>query len=202
MEIKDHRLYLEPNRAAPFVETKNLGKVIKPIYLVIHYTAGVTAANAIDWFKNPASKASAHFVLDRDGSVTQMVPTNRRAWHAGESKWGELTDINSHSIGIEIVNAGKLRKRSDGAWLTWSGQRIAEDQVTIATHKNEQVATGWHEYTEEQIRGVIELGIVVAEKYGIVDVLGHDDVAPTRKVDPGPLFPISSVRSRILGREA
>ena len=200
MDIKNHLLFVEPNKQCKFVETQNFGKVIKPIYLVIHYTAGTTATGAIEWFKKPEAEASAHFVVDRDGSITQMVPMNRRAWHAGASKWGELTDINTYSIGIEIVNAGKLRKRSDGKWLTWSKNVIAEAEVTLATHRNEGSETGWHEYTEEQISTVLAMGIVIADKYEIVDVLGHDDIAPSRKVDPGPLFPMSSVRSRVLGR--
>jgi N-acetylmuramoyl-L-alanine amidase len=202
MEIRNHLLFLDPLRQAHFSSTKNFGKVIKPLYLVVHYTAATTASGAIEWFKNPESNASAHLVIDRDGTITQMVPFNRRAWHAGESKWGELSDVNSYSIGIEIVNAGKLRKRTDGTWLTWSKHSVPDDEVTLATHKNEQQETGWHEYTERQIQVTLEVGKLLASKYELVDVLGHDDVAPTRKVDPGPLFPMSSARSRILGREA
>jgi N-acetylmuramoyl-L-alanine amidase len=201
MQILNHLLYSTPNDQVEFQRTPNFGKPIRPIYLIIHYTAGTTAAGTIEWFKNPKSKASAHLILDRDGAVTQMVPFNRRAWHAGQSRWGELTDLNNYSIGIELVNAGKLRQRSDGAWLSWAKQRIPDDQVTLASHKNEEVVTGWHEYTDAQITATVELGMILAERYGLVDVLGHDDVAPTRKIDPGPLFPMSSIRSRILGRE-
>jgi len=201
MQIKNHLLYLDTGKQAAFSETKNFGKTIQPIYIILHYTAGDSASNAINWFKNPQSQASAHFVIGRDGSITQMVATNRRAWHAGTSRWGELTDINTYSVGIEIVNAGKLNRRSDGQWLTWSKLVMPETEVTIATHKRESSPTGWHEYAEQQIEAVISVGSAIAAKYGIVDVLGHDDIAPTRKVDPGPLFPMSSVQSRILGRE-
>lgn len=202
MEIKNHLLYTDTNEQVGFVETKNFGKVIKPMYIIIHFTAGTTAKSAIDWFKNTESQASAHFVIDKNGDITQMVPTNRRAWHAGTSKWGELTDLNNHSIGIEIVNAGKLMRREDGKWLTWSKTIISDSEVTIATHKAESNPSGWHEYTEEQIASIIAVGSAVAQKYGIVDILGHDDISPGRKVDPGPLFPISSVRSRVLGRRS
>lgn len=202
MEIRNHRLYLESGSLANFVETKNFGKVIQPIYIVFHYTAGTTASGAIEWFKKPESQASAHFVIDRNGDVTQMVPTNRRAWHAGASKWGNLEDLNTYSVGIEIVNAGKLNRRADGRWINWSKSVISESDVTVATHKNENSASGWHEYTEEQIASAIALGAAIAVRYAIVDVLGHDDIAPNRKVDPGPMFPMSSIQSRILGREA
>tara|TARA_B100001105_G_scaffold200866_1_gene164616 strand:+ start:355 stop:966 length:612 start_codon:yes stop_codon:yes gene_type:complete len=200
MQIKSHLLYLSPGTQARFIETSNLGKVIHPIYLVMHYTAGLTASSAINTFKDPGSKVSAHFVIDRNGDVVQMVPTNRRAWHAGVSRWGELTDLNSYSVGIELVNAGKLLQRADGAWLTWSKQIIPAAEVTVAKHQHESQATGWHEYTEAQIESAIAVGAAVANAYEIADVLGHDDVSPGRKVDPGPLFPMMSVRSRILGR--
>lgn len=202
MKVSNHILHLDADQPCPFAQTPNFGKVITPLYLVLHYTAGTTAAGAIGWFQKPQSQASAHFVLDRDGGLTQMVPMNRRAWHAGESRWGELKDINSFSIGIEIVNAGKLRKRADGAWVNWSNAVIRNDEVSLATHKNEARETGWHEYTSAQIETVVAVGTVVAKHYQLVDVLGHDDIAPARKADPGPLFPMSSVRSRILGRQA
>lgn len=202
MHIRNHLLFLEDGAQCAFVASPNFGKVITPIYLVLHYTAGTTASGAVESFKSVASQSSAHFVVDRDGSITQMVAMNRRAWHAGESKWGELNDLNTYSIGIEMVNAGKLQRKLDGTWLTWSKKEIPDDEVTIATHRNESSATGWHEYTEAQISCVIEMGRTIASYYGLVDVLGHDDIAPRRKVDPGPLFPMSGVASRILGREA
>ena len=133
-----------------------------------------------------------------------LTPFNRnlrRRSFAGESNGGELLDLNSHSIGIEIVNAGKSRKRSDGVWLNWSKNVIPNNEVSIATYKNEASESGWHEYTEEQIETVVQMGIAIASRYRIVDVLGHDDIAPKRKADPGPLFPMSSVRSRIIGRQ-
>lgn len=202
MKVFNHFLLLDSGAQCKLVASPNHGKVINPIYLVLHYTAGSTPEGAIDWFMNPKAQASAHFVLDRDGKIVQMVPMNRRAWHAGDSKWGELSDINSYSVGIEIVNSGRLSKRSDGAWLSWSKHIVPSNEVSIATHKNETSESGWHEYTEQQIDVVVQMGMAIAARYGIVDVLGHDDIAPKRKADPGPLFPMSSVRSRILGREA
>jgi N-acetylmuramoyl-L-alanine amidase len=201
MKVVNHKLEIATGQPVRFEPTDNHGGEIRPIYIVMHYTASTSLPGTIDWFKRRQANASAHIVIGVDGEVVQMVPLNRRAWHAGESKWGELVGLNAYSIGIEIVNAGKLRKRADGAWITWSKQAISEDQVTVARHKNEASETGWHEYTEAQIRAAIDVGNAIAQHYPIVDVLGHDDIAPTRKVDPGPLFPMGSVRSRILGRE-
>ncbi len=200
MQIMNHRLIGDAGHAVAYDPSPNQSGTVTPLYLVIHYTAGTSSASAVSWLKNPASKASAHLVIDRDGSIVQLVPFNRRAWHAGVSQWGQLSGLNHYSIGIELVNAGKLRKRSDGQWLTESKQLIPAADVTVARHQNESESTGWHEYTDVQIATVTAVGQLLNQKYGFTDVLGHDDIAPTRKIDPGPLFPMNSVRGRILGR--
>ena len=100
MKFKNHWLHSDADSPVTVVPTTNQGQVIHPLYLVIHYTAGLDDQGAINWFRNPASSASAHFVVGRNGEVTQMVACNRRAWHAGKSRWGQLTDLNYHSIGI------------------------------------------------------------------------------------------------------
>jgi N-acetylmuramoyl-L-alanine amidase len=197
--ISSHRL-LKDGTAVQFEASPNGGGTMTPIYLIMHYTAGTTASGAINHFKNPDADASAHIVLDRNGSITQMVAFNRIAWHAGLSSWNGMSGLNRRSIGIEIVNAGKLRKRADGKWVNWANNVIPDDQVAIAKHKNESSEAGWHVYTQEQIDVVIEIGMVLRRRYDLVDVLGHDDIAPSRKVDPGPLFPMISVASRIMGR--
>lgn len=168
-------------------------------YLVIHYTAGTTLNGAVSWFMNPAAKASAHLIIARDGSVVQMVPFSRRAWHAGVSAWEDLTALNGHSIGIELVNAGKLRRSVDG-WVNWAGRVIADAEVAQATHRLESVEAGWQSYTEAQIQTLLDVAVALHARYQFADVLGHDDIAPERKLDPGPLFPMQSVRARLLGR--
>lgn len=169
-------------------------------YLVIHYTAGTSMTGAVSWFMNKAARASAHLVIARDGSIVQMVPFTRRAWHAGESKWQDLIGLNAFSIGIELVNAGKLR-RSPAGWVTWSDILIPDEEVTVATHRNESQPTGWHEYTPAQLDTLFDVAVALHDAYQFKDVLGHDDIAPKRKVDPGPLFPIESFRGRLFGRE-
>lgn len=169
-------------------------------YLVIHFTGGTTLDGTVSWFMNPAARASAHFVVARDGSIVQMVPLDRRAWHAGESEWDGTKGLNAHSIGIEIVNGGKLR-HTDRGWVTWAEREIPAEQVAVVTHKQETSEAGWHEYTVEQIDAVLELCVALNSAFGCKDVLGHDDIAPGRKVDPGPLFPMAALRSRLFGRE-
>ncbi|MBK7675086.1 MAG: N-acetylmuramoyl-L-alanine amidase [Candidatus Accumulibacter sp.] len=164
----------------------------------MHYTAGPTLDGAVSWLTNLEAQASAHLVIDRDGSIVQMVAFNRRAWHAGKSEWGNLNGMNRYSFGIELVNAGKLSKNAKGQWLTWSKKVIPSEDVTVAKHKEESSETGWHEYTEAQIQAASMVGLLLHKTYSFTDVLGYDDVSPGRKVDPGPVFPMNSFRSILL----
>lgn len=197
--IKNHRLFKDGIEVS-FIASPNGGAPLAASYLIIHYTAGTTAAGAINWFKNPAAEASAHLVLDRDGSITQMMPFNKVAWHAGKSSWNGLEGFNRHSIGIEVVNAGKLHKNGVGQWVNWANNVIKNEDVIVARHKNESNEAGWQMYTEAQVDAVVAIGVALRKQYGFVDVLGHDDISPRRKVDPGPAFPMISVASKILGR--
>ena len=203
MKIRNHRLAWDDGRAASFIASPHVGGVISPRFLVVHYTAGSSAAGTISWFRNPSSKVSAHLVIGRDGKSTQMVPFNREAWHAGQSRWGSLSGLNRHSIGIEIDNAGQLI-RSGGKWVSPLTRRSYPDsEVTVAPHKNDlpgAAPCGWHAYTSAQIEATLECGMALVQQYQLDDVLGHDDIAPGRKRDPGPDFPLDSIRARLLGR--
>ena len=127
--------------------------------LVLHYTGMQDAPSAIEWLANPASKVSAHYVVTEDGQIIRMVDEANRAWHAGRSHWRGITDVNSASIGIEIVNPG---------------------------HE-----FGYRPFTEEQMSALIPLVADIVDRYNIprANVVGHSDIAPARKQDPGELFP-------------
>jgi N-acetylmuramoyl-L-alanine amidase len=203
MKIRTHRLTLDDGNALPYRPSPHVGTNIAPRFLVIHYTAGSSAAGTVAWFCSPASRVSAHLVIARDGTITQMVPFNREAWHAGQSRWGSLSGLNHHSIGIELDNAGCLI-RSGGKWVSPLTRRSYPDsEVTVAPHKNDPpgaAPSGWHAYTPEQIEATLACGLALVNHYGLADVLGHDDIAPGRKRDPGPDFPLDSVRARLMGR--
>ena len=126
---------------------------------VLHYTGMQDAASAIARLADAEAKVSAHYVVAEDGQVVRMVAEDKRAWHAGRSWWRGITDINSASIGIEIVNPG---------------------------HE-----FGYRPFPEAQVEAVIQLLGGIVERYGITrgNVVGHSDVAPARKDDPGELFP-------------
>lgn len=126
--------------------------------LVLHYTGMEDAASAIAWLINPVSKVSCHYLVAEDGQVLRIVPEDKRAWHAGRSHWRGVDDVNSASIGIEIVNPGH----------EW----------------------GYRPFPETQMSALVPLVADIVRRHGIapVNVVGHSDVAPARKIDPGELF--------------
>jgi N-acetylmuramoyl-L-alanine amidase len=126
--------------------------------LLLHYTGMPTAGAALDRLLDPASRVSAHYFVDEDGGVTRLVAEGRRAWHAGAAAWAGASDINGRSIGIELVNPG---------------------------HE-----FGYRPFPEAQMAALTALARDILARHPIPPerVLGHADVAPRRKQDPGELF--------------
>ena len=126
--------------------------------LLLHYTGMATAEAALDRLCEAAAKVSAHYMVDEDGTVYALVPEVRRAWHAGQSRWAGASDINGRSVGVEIVNPG---------------------------HE-----FGYRPFPEAQMEAVADLAREIVARHAIppARVLGHSDVAPRRKQDPGELF--------------
>ncbi len=126
--------------------------------LVLHYTGMEDAASAIARLSDPEAKVSCHYLVAEDGTVLRMVGEDKRAWHAGQSWWRGITDVNSASIGIEIVNPG---------------------------HE-----FGYRPFAEEQMDALVPLVADIVKRNDIprANVVGHSDIAPARKQDPGELF--------------
>ncbi len=139
-----------------FNERKGGGE---PRMLVLHYTGMKTGPAALERMCDPAAEVSAHYMVEEDGTIFQLVDEEKRAWHAGVSQWNGEADINSTSIGIEIVNPG---------------------------HE-----FGYVSFPKQQILSTLDLCQQIVEKYRInpLEVVGHSDIAPTRKEDPGEQFP-------------
>ncbi len=199
MRIKRHRLYADNDQPVNMRRSPNQGGELTAHYLVMHYTAGATAQSSIQHFLKSQSKASAHVVVGREGEITQLVPFNRVAWHAGRSRWHSLIGLNRHSIGIELDNAGPL-EGGPGQWRAWFGRQYPDEDVVVAAHKLDGIDRGWHVYSETQLSVALEVAEAIVAHYGLVDVLGHDDIAPERKLDPGPVFPMESFRGFLIGR--
>lgn len=169
-------------------------------FLVIHFTGGWGADTSVDFWRTAAAKgANAHVVIDRDGSVIQCRAFNRTCGHAGTSRWkdpktGKLhTALNGCSIGIELANCGDLVREiyPSTAGVDFSGKTIPRME---ARHKNGGAVKVWEEYPLEQLKACEEVAKALVARYRLDDVVGHDDIAPERKNDPGPAFPMEALR--------
>ncbi len=142
---------------------------VPPDMLVLHYTGMQTAAAAIDRLRDPVARVSSHYVVDEDGAVFRLVPEARRAWHAGVSFWNGRQQLNDWSIGIEIVNPGH----------EW----------------------GYRPFPPAQINAVTVLCADIIARHAIPQryVVAHSDIAPTRKQDPGELFPWAELAQAGIG---
>lgn len=200
LQIKDH-LLVGDNVKKMVKSTKHSGEFAKGNLdtIIVHYTAG-PAQPSINTLVNPKVKASAHVVVDRDGSITQLIPFNLIAWHAGRSSYNGRTGYNKYSIGIEIVNSGPLTK-SGNVYRSWFGAAYNPSDVIEAIHRNQTRPKYWHIYTSEQINAVRELCAELIEQYNLSQILGHEEVAPKRKTDPGPAFPLDRIREQLLGAD-
>jgi N-acetylmuramoyl-L-alanine amidase len=137
--------------------------------LVLHYTGMIGAEAALDRLCDPAAKVSAHYLVDEDGSVYGLVPENKRAWHAGIAYWRGHRDINARSIGIELANPG---------------------------HE-----FGYRDFTAPQMAALTDLARAILARHPIPasNILGHSDIAPDRKLDPGERFDWRGLAGRGIG---
>lgn len=137
--------------------------------ILIHYTDMPNAEETLAWLCHPQSQLSAHYLVDEEGKIFHLVPEEKRAWHAGESYWQGCTDLNSCSIGIELTNSG---------------------------HSH-----GYQPFPETQIEALMRLCQDLRARWDIPSsrILGHSDVAPRRKQDPGHLFPWETLAREGLG---
>ena len=138
-------------------------------FIIIHYTGMQSEIESIKRLKNIRSKVSCHYLINKRGRVTQMVNDNKVAWHAGKSKWQRFKNLNENSIGIELVNKG---------------------------HE-----FGYENFSKIQIKNLINLCKNLKRKYIIKteNILGHSDIAPLRKLDPGEKFPWKKLSKYNLG---
>ena len=200
MKITKHLLAGDTARKIAFVDTPNKGAAFKaglPDTIVIHFTAGRDAKSAVKTLVDPTVKASAHLVVGRDGGITQLVPFNIVSWHAGKSAWEGRTGFNDFSIGIEIDNAGRLEKQGD-RFYSWFGKEYPREDVFEGVHRNESEIGFWHRYQEREIETVREICALLIKAYPIKLILGHEEIAPGRKTDPGPAFPLDRLREKLL----
>lgn len=199
--IVQHRLHVD-GKPVVYRETPNIGRALRPELLVMHYTGSSSYAGAVSWLCDRRASASAHLVISAAGEITQLAPFNRVTWHAGASAYRGRSGCNNFSIGIELVNAGLLQRTGAGGFEERLGRRaVPAADVIIARHRRGGAEEPWAAYAQRQLDVAMEACAAIVAHYGLTDVVGHDDIAPGRKIDPGPAFPMSSFKSRVLGRQ-
>jgi N-acetylmuramoyl-L-alanine amidase len=198
--VVSHRLHLD-GRPVAYRETPNIGRALRPELLVMHYTGSSSYSSAVNWLCDKRAAASAHLVISEKGEITQLAPFNRVTWHAGASAYKGRSGCNGFALGIELVNAGLLQRNGAGGFEERLGRKpVPASEVIIARHKRGGSEEPWAAYAPAQMEVAIEVATALATAYSLADIVGHDDVAPGRKIDPGPAFPMTTFRSRALGR--
>lgn len=203
MKIIHHRLCHDDGTPVPFVETANMEGALTPEFAVMHYTAGPSMASAIGALtrRRPWANVSAHLIIGRGGEVVQLAPMDRVTWHAGGSRWAhkerDFIGLNHHAIGIELVNAGPLDSVGNGTWRAWWGRHYPAEEVIEARHKHGGRWLGWMRFPEAQMAAAYQVARALVCHYRLLDVIGHDDIAPGRKRDPGPAFALGDFRQRL-----
>ncbi|MFZ4807455.1 MAG: N-acetylmuramoyl-L-alanine amidase [Hyphomicrobiaceae bacterium] len=204
MTIDGDRLVVGGAPAA-FTPARVSGGRMAPELIVLHETAGrLTPGSSVDWFTDPACKVSAHIVIERDGSITQCVPFDMKAWHCDPSEWRGRPHVNHFSIGVEIVGPGRLTRKGDEL-RAWFGKIEPDADVREGSSPVHQQGL-WLAYTAAQIDAVVSLCLALKAAYpGIQEVTTHAAICKPRfrKEDVNPLFPLSDVQRRIsegLGR--
>jgi len=191
MNINEAGLLVE---ATPMDSEAHSGPFAEPpTLLVMHYTAsgGDAEADALYFASRGKKGASAHLILGRVGKLYQSVSMLNIAHHAGRSMWRGRTSCNKFSIGIEIDNWGWLTQGFDLLYKSYTGSVVGENKVYEGRHKNGGEPIFWEGYPEEQLAVLDEVVETILETYpSITDIAGHDDIAPNRKTDPGPAFPM------------
>ena len=156
------------NFSPNFSKNSRLKKSIK--FVIIHYTGMQSEIESVSRLKNPRAKVSCHYLINRKGTIIQMVKEKNIAWHAGKSKWKNLSNLNPCSLGIELVNKGHT--------------------------------FGYQNFSKKQIKSLISLCKNLKKKYAIPkeNFLGHSDIAPLRKTDPGEKFPWKKLSKLKIGK--
>ncbi len=202
MKIKSH--WLEKSDLIKHNVSNNIGGDLIPDSIIVHFTAGGSLDSSIKWMNREGSKVSCHLAVGQKGEIIQMVPFNKIAWHAGKSSHHGIDGLNKCSIGIEIDNAGMLDESVDGeSFYSWFEKKYEAKDVFCAGHRNSSNRLAyWHKFTKEQIEDIQDICELLINTYPTIKyILGHDEISPGRKIDPGPAFPIEKIRDRILNSD-
>lgn len=164
--------------------TPKMGGTLLPRYIILHASGTTTLETELSLIQDTSLAYSMHLVVDRDGTIIQCVPFLKQAWHCGKSRWGQLQGLNGYAIGIEMINAGRLRQVG-GRYHTWWGRKIAPADIYTDTQ-----GVPWHAYTQTQILTVLAICRTLCAHYPIEDVLCRDDVSTAATPSMGEAWPM------------
>ena len=189
--------------------SRNHGGQVEQNLAVIHYTCGASLESTVRYLMRDHSRAAYHILIGRNGDLTQLVDFEHCAWHAGNCKWKGVTHLNKYSIGIGLCNYGPLLKQAENDYYTpaaypTSTAKVLEEDTVKKRHKNGDCVYGyWEKYPERQLFTLALVMHALLTTYPITEIVGHDDIAPGRKIDPGPAFPLNLCAAQldILRRE-
>lgn len=194
MRITDNHML---NEAVPSIVSPDGGQMNVHRVLVIHFTSGASARSSIDYWRRLKNGVCAHLIIDRDGTIYQCRAFNRTAGHAGLSRWTDRRTgahygtANAYGIGIELANAG-----DDPGVIAWARKTREFAGTLKAAHRN---APGriveWEKFPAAQLASCEAAARLLCAKYKLDDITGHDCIAPERKNDPGPAFPMQELRT-------
>lgn len=205
VQVIDDRL-VAGGRPVTFVSTPHQGGRMEPTGIALHDTSDRLRPNdSVEWFRNKASKVSAHLVIGRGGlsETTQMVLFDLVAWHAGKSAWRGRANCNGFMIGLEIDNPGRLTRKGDRCYPWFGGESWPVSECVEIDSPNHGGKGWWLPYTPEQIRDVQLICRALAIAYSsIADIVGHFEISPGRKVDVGPHFPLAMMKAILADRQA
>ena len=202
MKLTRHKLTGE--NVLPYEAARWIGGEIVPHLILCHDTASrLEHGAAAAYLRDNPRKVSVQFVVEWNGMVRQLVPTNRRANHAGKSHYHGHDEVNGFSIGIEIVNPGRMERVGDWSARTWYGEVLDIAEWGIVERTTPHHGAGlWLPYSEGQIGATLALCGVLADAIPTIrDIRTHWYVSPGRKIDTNPLFPLDALRSLVLGRD-
>ncbi len=196
---------IENHRAlgAEWMPSRHVGGRMEPQLIVLHDTSDrLTPGKSAKYLCDNPRGVSAHFVVEVDGTVVQLVSCDRVAWHAYPSEWQGRQGCNGFAIGIEICNPGPLKRRGDRA-IAWFGESWPVDDCVEVDSTAHGGKRWWLPFTQVQIDATEALvaGLIAAYPR-ITDVAGHYEVSPGRKVDPNPLYPIRACKALAADRPA
>jgi N-acetylmuramoyl-L-alanine amidase len=166
--------------------------------IVIHGMSGSTALSTVRYLTASNTHLSAHLLITREGKIIQMVEFQTQAWHANKCQLLGNTNMNAFSVGIELENAGLLKK-IDNRYYAFLGRKIPDNEVTQLVNPQTGFHAYWQTFTDKQLHVLKEVCKLLLFNYKIKRIVGHSEISLIGQIDPGPAFPLSDFKKLIYG---